>query len=42
MILLLYVDDMLIVGQDANKIGKFKKESSKSFVVKDLDRQNKF
>lgn len=36
MILLLYVDDMLIVGHDAAKIEKLKKELSKSFAMKDL------
>ena len=35
-ILLLYVDDMLIVGRDANKIDRLKKELSKSFAMKDL------
>ncbi|KAL5863382.1 hypothetical protein ACOSQ3_000896 [Xanthoceras sorbifolium] len=35
-ILLLYVDDMLIVGQDIGKINKLKKELSKSFAMKDL------
>ena len=35
-ILLLYVDDMLIVGQDASKIDNLKKELSKSFAMKDL------
>ena len=30
-ILLLYVDDMLIVGRDTGKIDKLKKELSKSF-----------
>ncbi|XP_060672707.1 wall-associated receptor kinase-like 10 [Ziziphus jujuba] len=34
--LLLYVDDMLIVGQDAMKISKLKKALSKSFDMKDL------
>ena len=34
--LLLYVDDMLIVGQDATKISHLKKELSKSFDMKDL------
>ncbi|XP_048323873.2 retrovirus-related Pol polyprotein from transposon TNT 1-94 [Ziziphus jujuba] len=34
--LLLYVDDMLIVGQDAMKNSKLKKELSKSFDMKDL------
>ena len=33
-ILLLYVDDMLIVGQDAKMIGDLKKELSKSFDMK--------
>ena len=37
-IFLLYVDDMLIVGQDTNKIEKLKKELSKSFAMKDLGR----
>jgi len=35
-ILLLYVDDMLIVGHDVGKIGKLKRELSKSFAMKDL------
>ena len=35
-ILLLYVDDMLIVGHDARKIDKLKEELSKSFAMKDL------
>lgn len=35
-ILLLYMDDMLIVGRDTNKIDKLKKELSKSFEMKDL------
>ncbi|KAL5821663.1 hypothetical protein ACOSQ3_023545 [Xanthoceras sorbifolium] len=35
-ILLLYVDDMLIVGQDIGKINRLKKELSKSFAMKDL------
>ena len=35
-ILLLYVDDMLIVGQDTSKISKLKSELSKSFAMKDL------
>lgn len=35
-ILLLYVDDMLIVGRDNNKISRLKKELSKSFAMKDL------
>ncbi|KAL6347018.1 hypothetical protein AAG906_012269 [Vitis piasezkii] len=35
-ILLLYVDDMLIVGHDTGKIDKLKKELSKSFEMKDL------
>ena len=33
-ILLLYVDDMLIVGQDEDMIGDLKKELSKSFDIK--------
>ncbi|KAL6327476.1 hypothetical protein AAG906_020072 [Vitis piasezkii] len=35
-ILLLYVDDMLIVGRDTGKIDKLKMELSKSFEMKDL------
>ena len=35
-ILLLYVDDMLIVGCDTSKIDQLKKELSKSFEMKDL------
>lgn len=35
-ILLLYVDDMLIVGQDSMRINNLKLELSKSFAMKDL------
>lgn len=35
-ILLLYVDDMLIVGKDISEIVRLKKELSKSFAMKDL------
>jgi hypothetical protein len=35
-ILLLYVDDILIVGRYTNKIDKLKKELNKSFSMKDL------
>ena len=35
-ILLLYVDEMLIVGQNANMIQKLKMELSKTFDMKDL------
>ena len=35
-ILLLYVDDLLIVGHNMSKIEKLKKELSKSFSMKDL------
>ncbi|KAL6333178.1 hypothetical protein AAG906_028361 [Vitis piasezkii] len=35
-ILLLYVNDMLIVGRDIDEIDKLKKELSKSFEMKDL------
>ena len=35
-ILLLYVDDMLIVGQDVDLIQKLKMELSKTFNMKDL------
>ena len=35
-ILLLYVDDMLIVGKNAERIVQLKKELSKSFFMKDL------
>ena len=36
-ILLLYVDDMLIVGQNTAVIGNLKKDLFKSFNMKDLD-----
>ena len=35
-ILLLYVDDMLIVGNNTSKIDELKKELCKSFSMKDL------
>lgn len=35
-ILLLYVDDMLIVGRNASRIDRLKKQLSKSFAIKDL------
>ena len=35
-ILLLYVDDMLIVGKNASRIDELKKQLSKSFAMKDL------
>ena len=35
-IILLYVDDILIVGEDANKIDNLKRELSKSFAMKDM------
>ena len=35
-ILLLYVDDMLIIGHDSSKIDKLKRELRKSFAMKDL------
>ena len=35
-ILLLYVDDMLIIGHDSSKIDRLKRELSKSFAVNDL------
>lgn len=35
-ILLLYVDDILIVGKDANLISRLKEEFSKSFDMKNL------
>ena len=35
-ILLLYVDDMLFVGQDVDMIYKLKRELSKTFDMKDL------
>ena len=37
-ILLLYVDDMLIVGQDRAQISKLKEELAESFEMKDLGR----
>ena len=35
-ILLLYVDDMLIVGSSTKEINNLKKQFSKQFVMKDL------
>ena len=35
-ILLLYVDDMLIVGLNKNEIQSLKRQLSKSFAMKDL------
>jgi ATP-binding cassette subfamily B (MDR/TAP) protein 1 len=35
-ILLLYVDDILIVGKNVSRITRLKKELSKSFAMKDL------
>lgn len=35
-ILLLYIDDMLIVGHDPKKISALKKSLSKSLAMKDL------
>ena len=36
LILLLFVDDILIVGQDPKKIESLKKALSKSFATKDI------
>jgi hypothetical protein len=35
-IILLYVDDMMIVGHDTKKIQSLKREPNKSFAMKDL------
>ena len=35
-ILLLYVDDMLIIGHDSNKIDRLKRELSKYFSIKKI------
>lgn len=35
-ILLLYIDDILIIGPNLSKIDNGKKELSKSFAIKDL------
>ena len=35
-ILLLYVDDVVIIGHDSSKIDRLKRELSKSFAMKDL------
>lgn len=40
-ILLLYVDDMLIIGRDIKKIINLKKTLSKSFAMKDLGPASK-
>ena len=42
LILLLYIDDMLIVGWDPKKIGSLKKAVSKSFAMKDMGPTQKF
>jgi hypothetical protein len=39
-ILVLYVDDILIVGHDTKKIDKLKRELSKSFALKNLGPAN--
>ena len=36
LILLLYIDEMLIVGQDPKKIGSLKKDLTNSFAMKDM------
>lgn len=40
-ILLLYVDDMLIVGRNSSRIDRLKKQLSKSFAMKDLGPSKK-
>nr|KYP45753.1 Retrovirus-related Pol polyprotein from transposon TNT 1-94 [Cajanus cajan] len=35
-ILLLYVDDMLIVGKDVSRIDRLKKQLGESFAMKDM------
>ena len=40
-ILLLYVDDMLIVGKNKSRIAVLKKELSNSFAMKDLGQQRR-
>nr|KYP77046.1 Retrovirus-related Pol polyprotein from transposon TNT 1-94 [Cajanus cajan] len=40
-ILLLYVDDMLIVGKDVSKIDRLKKQSGESFAMKDMGADKK-
>ena len=40
--LLLYVDDMLIVGKNASRIELLKKQLSKSFAMKDLGPAKQF
>ena len=39
-ILLLYVDDMIITGSSIEKINNLKKQLSKQFTMKDLDRKS--
>ena len=41
-IVLLYVDDMLIIGQDITNIKDLKKETNKTFAMKDLGAAKKF
>ncbi len=38
-IILFYVDDMLIVGQDISKINNLKREVSESFAIEDLGHE---
>lgn len=39
---LLYVDDMLVIRTDTNKIGRLKQELSDSFVMKDFGLESKY
>lgn len=41
-VLLLYINDVLIVGQDANIVGRLKKKLFKHLDRKDLGQHNKF
>lgn len=40
-ILLLYIDDILIVGQNASRIDRLKLELSKSYALKNLGPTNR-
>ena len=40
-ILMLYVDDILIVGRNVSRIDRLKKQLSKSFAMKDLGTTKK-
>jgi len=42
MILLLYVDDLLVIGHDKNMINNLKKDLGSHFAMKDLSLSNNY